>query len=370
FFFFFFFFKKKGLYAWDFYANLIFDLNLLNYPDLLWLFYLSICFLMIAWLSNLMSLSRYQSKWTRDFTVRERVYQWFLTWQRLLYACTALSGSAFGTVELANSFLFGFDFFCMGLTERHLKKFNQNRLFASVITQNLPQLVIQLYFLAHQHFQLDSITAFAFVSSLLSVGATALDFYSSKRLFAVLKDKNTGKYIDSSTILMHVKSREIYDNKKRLQISTYAFRDMLAEIVSIDPRAVEVQFPIVTPHGFKIKFSIFSSKVDGRLACALLQDSITKQEFGKKIRSVWRLSYAPEIEDLSLESTMITDNDDDGDDNNDGNANDNHKNSAAANDPHQNRNFLQSNIEMLTIDKGEGPLQAQTSFAKPEDTTK
>ncbi|ETO17651.1 hypothetical protein RFI_19669, partial [Reticulomyxa filosa] len=301
--------KKKTLclYAWDFYADIIFDLNLLNYSHLRWLFYVSLIFLVVPWVSNLISLSRYQNKWTRDYSVRERVYQWFITWQRLLYALTALTGSAFGTVELANSFVFGLDFFCMGLSERHLKQYNQTRLFASIIPENLPQLAIQFYFLAHRGFVLDPIVGLAIASSLLSMIAAFLDIYSSRRLFAVIKDSN-GEYVNTCTLSMSVKSKEVQENQQRLQISTYAFRDVLAEVLSLDPRAVEMHFPIATAHGFKVKYSIFSSKVDANTAVALIQESITKKELSKRICMAWHLDRTPEVDDLKVEDVVATNN--------------------------------------------------------------
>ena len=137
-----------GLYTWDFYSDIVFDLELLNYDDTEILFYLCTAFIAIPWISNMISLSKYQQKWCKDDAIRERVYSWFVSWQRLTYALAAISGSAFGTVELANSYFFGADFFCMGLNERHLKRFNNNRLWSGIIAENVPQLIIQFWFLA------------------------------------------------------------------------------------------------------------------------------------------------------------------------------------------------------------------------------
>eukprot|EP01083_Nonionella_stella_P238780 836529_1 len=103
-----------GLYTWDFYSDIVFDLELLNYPDTQYLFYLCTAFIAIPWIANMYSLSKYQQKWCKDDAIRERVYSWFVSWQRLTYALAAISGSAFGTVELANSYVFGMDFFLYG----------------------------------------------------------------------------------------------------------------------------------------------------------------------------------------------------------------------------------------------------------------
>lgn len=150
-----------GLYTWDFYSDIVFSLTLYDCPDCpKLLFQASLAFVVLPWVANMFALSRYQNKWCKDASVRERVYNWFVKWQRLTYALAAISGSAFGTVELANvcvlrlifqlihfkllvsfcffcfqSYIFGWDFFCMGLHERHLKKFNNGRLYYSILVE-------------------------------------------------------------------------------------------------------------------------------------------------------------------------------------------------------------------------------------------
>ena len=128
-----------GLYFCDFYSDIVFGLELLNYEGTQILFIACCAFIVIPWIANMISLSKYQQRWCKDDAIRERVYSWFVSWQRLTYALAAISGSAFGTVELANSYVFGMDFFCMGLNERHLKRFNNNRLWSGIFAENLPQ---------------------------------------------------------------------------------------------------------------------------------------------------------------------------------------------------------------------------------------
>ena len=101
-----------GLYTWDFYSDIVFCLSLYDCDDCpRTLFYADAAFVVVPWIANMIALSRYQNKWCKDETIRERVYQWFVSWQRLTYALAALSGSAFGTVELANVCFFSLFFF-------------------------------------------------------------------------------------------------------------------------------------------------------------------------------------------------------------------------------------------------------------------
>lgn len=300
-----------ALYTSDFYTDIVFCLNLINYYNRwAYMFWLTVVFIVVPWGMNMVALSRYQNKWCEDETVRERVYQWFVHWQRLLYALAALSGSAFGTVELANSYVFGYDFFCMGLNERHLKKFNNNRLWSGIVAENLPQLCIQFWFLYLTDFNMDenTFTVYAIVLSSLSIGAAALDIYSSKKLFEALINPETGQYNDKSTLSFQVISPEIHENKARLQISTYQFRNMLAEVLMLESRAVEMHFPVATANGFKIRFSVFSRDKDAdeieRIVRECIEHPEREKNLSTKIQTVWRLGAAPDVKDLKQEAQV------------------------------------------------------------------
>jgi len=60
---------------------------------------------------------------------------------------------------------------------------------------------------------------------------------------------------------MYILSQEIKEKAKKLQITTYALRDAIAATLTTHPRSVEMHFPITTADGFKIGFTIFSSKL-------------------------------------------------------------------------------------------------------------
>lgn len=110
-----------------------------------------------------------------------------------------------------------------------------------------------------EEFTSDYIALMALCTSTLSVGAALLDIYASKKLFSVLKQD--GQYVGKTSCSISVISTEVKQNATRLQISTYAFREAIAETLSTHPRSVEMHFPIATSTGFKMKFTIFSSKL-------------------------------------------------------------------------------------------------------------
>lgn len=124
--------------------------------------------------------------------------------------------------------------------------------------KNAPQIGIQLFYLGRvgsDEFVENYIALMALFTSTLSVGAVLLDIYASQKLFNVIS-------VDSGRIIctMLVECDDIKPNVKRLQISTYKFRGVIAEALSLDTRSIEVHFPIYITKGFKIKFTVYGSK--------------------------------------------------------------------------------------------------------------
>ena len=100
---------------------------------------------------------------------------------------------------------------------------------------------------------------------------------------------------------MFILSDEIREYSKRLQITTYAFRDALAETLTTHPRSVEIHFPISMTNGFKMKFTVFSSKLTPfEIYERLTRDAQSinakiEPELPKKIKKVWNLKKSVRI---------------------------------------------------------------------------
>ena len=136
-----------SLYTWDFYSDIMFCVRLVDAKQ--WeLFGIGLMFIFIPWAMNLVQLFREQKKWTSDPLTKEKVTGWLISYNIILIFAVIVSGNSFGAVELANSNLFAIDLFSMGLNPRNLKEFQAQRLFSSVLLENLPQLAIQIVFLS------------------------------------------------------------------------------------------------------------------------------------------------------------------------------------------------------------------------------
>ena len=186
-----------------------------------------------------------------------------------------------------------------------------------ICTENLPQLCIQFWFLYTQGwdielnnngstsvFSTNIIVYLAIVSSLLSIMTAVLDIYSAKKLFRVLK--KDGSIIGKINVSFYLISNDIKNNSKRLQISTYVLRDIIAASLQQHPRTIEMHFPINIPKGFKIKFTIFSSKLTSQNIQKILnKDCVT--DIPKKIKDSWRLTsdVSIQIDTIHVSKSVI-----------------------------------------------------------------
>ena len=75
--------------------------------------------------------------------------------------------------------------FNMGLTERHIKQFQGQRLYTTVVFENLPQLCLQVWYFVDRK-DSDIVAILAFLSSVASVFLAFIDVYSSVSLLRVM----------------------------------------------------------------------------------------------------------------------------------------------------------------------------------------
>ena len=74
--------------------------------------------------------------------------------------------------------------FNMGLTERHIKRFQGQRIYSSVVMENIPQLSIQIWYFIERPDN-DIVAILAFLSSAASIFLAFIDVYSSASLLRV-----------------------------------------------------------------------------------------------------------------------------------------------------------------------------------------
>ena len=134
-----------GFYSIDFFSDLFFSMKLylfmiddshdINEYQMIYtiLFSFSIAFIFIPLIFNLFQLHQELSKWLNDpILSRTEAPVWILSFMRMLYFVSIISGSSFSAVALLNSNLFQLRIFGMGLSRYHQKMF-ANKRFSSVV---------------------------------------------------------------------------------------------------------------------------------------------------------------------------------------------------------------------------------------------
>lgn len=180
-----------------------------------------IIFVVLPVITSMHSLFRFQDKWTKDPSIGDRVTGWNRDWSTYLLFLTILSGSSFAAVNILNSRLMGHPLFCMGLSFRHLKKYENQRLWGVILSENIPQLIIQIIYLAVSGAQLTTVFILAFTSSTLSIVVTVVDIYHNKRLFGQFSKNKATDY--QTVVIVPVISPEVKKLPPRQRLATHRF---------------------------------------------------------------------------------------------------------------------------------------------------
>ena len=278
-----------GLYTCDFYSDIMFSIQLYNHSfnndgkttNIFWFFIASLVFLLFPVLGSIASYLRTQSNWESDASIGDRVRGWLRDWSTYLLFLTLLSGSSFAAINMVNCRLFGHPLFCMGLSHRHLKKFENQRLYSVIILENLPQLILQISYTITTK-SITSTTIWAMIFGLLSIIWSIIDIIQSRRLF--------GNTTDFHTIFrIPCESDEILTKSKRLQLATHRFRDVFAGILRVHPYAIEVDLPSQTINGLVVNISVSQSDKHPRKIYAALDNTNLSGHLSKAIEQAWKL---------------------------------------------------------------------------------
>ena len=94
--------------------------------------YICIAFIAIPSLFSLYQVYKYSQKhWSKDNKVRE----WLISYSKLLYLLSVLTGSSFTAIEITNSHLFNLKYFEMGLSNKQKTKFKTKRIYSGVMME-------------------------------------------------------------------------------------------------------------------------------------------------------------------------------------------------------------------------------------------
>lgn len=141
-----------SIYMWDFFSDIFFAIDVywthikggdVETPFLI-VFICSLVFIILPLLKNFYDLIKSQGEWQKSPLHGDRYRSWLDQYANILFFMSFLCGSTFGAIALVNSNLFGMRIFCMGLSTKDLRRFNQKRL-VNVCTMHVCILYVLMF---------------------------------------------------------------------------------------------------------------------------------------------------------------------------------------------------------------------------------
>eukprot|EP01083_Nonionella_stella_P085076 235656_1 len=290
--------------TFDWYSDILFTFSI---PvEYIWLWLISFCLLFFPLVGNVAWLVSQQKLWEQDAAMGARVKAWMIRWRPFLYSMTIISGSAFGSINVCNSNMWGYPLFRMGLRNMHLERFDSKRLFITVLGENVPQLFLQgfYWFWWNQNFLSSTfdedrlILTLAMISGIISILYAFGVIYSSKATLSRFNDNEEELFefnIISSTDWPTKDKRKNRAYKYKL----YPLRKAFASLLQLDVAYVELHPPVKIEYGYQLRFTLMVKDLGGnQVALQTLKDLIEYKELGEKIQDVWKLQTLPRIEEL------------------------------------------------------------------------
>ena len=180
----------------------------------------------------------------------------------------------------------------MGLNPRHLKEFQGQRIYSSVILENVPQLAIQTVFLLRLG-AFDEATFMALLSSSVSVVLSVVDIWSARQLVVVMEDKESGRAEGGSIEFVVRSSAEIEGKKRVLLTKPNAMGRAIAETLDIDGRTVEVHQLLASSEGIKVAFTVHAAGFNVHHSIDHLLQRRNRKKLEMLILSHWSLEMLP-----------------------------------------------------------------------------
>ena len=216
------------------------------------IFLLSILFILLPIFISYGQLHKEMLKWAIDIETRGFVSAWIQQHLRSLYGMCIMLGSAFTAVELCNTYLFSLSVFSMGLNRRQKAIFKNERVYSTVLFENIPQVILQItYSILTRSFS--EVTVIAGIFSILSIMLSVFEHASVKMLLN----------IESTTIIsIEVKSRGISQMSrqkfKKFSCHRSIITNEMHKVLDVDYRLIELLQPIQTKDGVRLTFHIRS----------------------------------------------------------------------------------------------------------------
>eukprot|EP01083_Nonionella_stella_P077275 210925_1 len=215
----------------------------------------------------------------------DKVQGWLASRSNMLYFTSFITGSSFAAVSLCNSYFFQLDAFDMGLTKKQIQAFAYKRVYSVVLLENIPQLVLQSYFVYSLGSLDDLVTLTSILFSLLSIIVSVLSMFTQR---SISRGQGT---VSISVAVTGPAVMKKASNCKRMK---NALIKELSILVGVSRSITDILKPVPIKQGFEItvQFTVTDSDQD---FYRTLMEVQAKGELQHIFKRAWDLSDLPTV---------------------------------------------------------------------------
>eukprot|EP01084_Bolivina_argentea_P148085 258980_1 len=280
----------------DTFSDLFFALQITYTPQfessqLLIIFILSIISIVIPTFITLLQLDRTIHKhWMKNDEIRS----WLSNYLYLLFLISILCGSSFAAIKLCRSNLFNLLVFSIPLNKKAALYFQTNKLYSTIFFQNIPQLVLAVWYVQVLNEMPNPIVYISMTFSTISIITTIISMQTAKKLVYSQ---------DYSSIEFEVTGSMIGANIKRCRNNVRKIRYEIGIILGLHENLVEIMRPKQIPGGVKIYANIYINNAKAiDLNCKqLIIDANNSGDLVNMVMNSWRLSGVPVISNIKYD---------------------------------------------------------------------
>eukprot|EP01083_Nonionella_stella_P250876 866219_1 len=231
-----------------------------------------------------------KTRWNTDNKVRE----WLLNYSTLLYLLSIGTGSSFTAVAIMNSNTLGLYVFDMGLSNKQMIAFKTQRVYSIVFLENIPQLILQLWYMMKVQETDNYIAIASAIFSGVSILVTVLSGYMETSLI------HSQEY---TVITMAVIGKSVVTKAEQCKRRVFRLRQEISSLIGLDYRLIEILKPRTIAKGLQIEIHLYVDNEESRKSeyDRLLKDALRDGELAQVVMDSWALSDVPVVSSLDCE---------------------------------------------------------------------
>merc|ERR1712228_46298 len=229
-----------------------------------------------------------------EWRLNDELKVWLSKYMKLLYLLSIISGSSFVAVQICTSGAFSHRLTNMPLNKHKVLAFKSKILYATVILENVPQLLMQSLYLWMSQKMNDYIVWISISFSLLSLILCCLSMIEQKKLSESTGYDEISFDVTGSMVTAENESGDRYKHRNKYKQIQASFAGEFG--LSVD--LLEVMKPTPVQNGFKVKIFVFvgnARSIDQRFA-RKMENTANLVEI---MMDCWKLESLPTISNMS-----------------------------------------------------------------------